>query len=117
MKPLEDSGIYEAFIPGLGTGELYKFAITTKDDKILFKADPYAFSAEFRPGTASITTDISGFSWSDEKWMEKRKHTEPEKLPWPFMRSIWAPGERPAGRKRMAIIHIRRRPTSWPTMW
>ena len=75
MKPLEDSGIYEAFIPGLGTGELYKFAITTKDDKILFKADPYAFSAEFRPGTASITTDISGFSWSDEKWMEKRKHT------------------------------------------
>lgn len=48
MKPLEDSGIYEAFIPGLGTGELYKFAITTKDDKILFKADPYAFSAEFR---------------------------------------------------------------------
>ena len=81
MKPLEDSGIYEAFIPGLGTGELYKFAITTKDDKILFKADPYAFSAEFRPGTASITTDISGFSWSDEKWMEKRKHTEPEKAP------------------------------------
>lgn len=117
MKPLEDSGIYEAFIPGLGTGELYKFAITTKDDKILFKADPYAFSAEFRPGTASITTDISGFSWSDEKWMEKRKQTEPEKLPWPFMRSIWAPGERPAGRKRRAIIHIRRRPTSWPTMW
>ena len=81
MKPLEDSGIYEAFIPDLGTGELYKFAITTKDDKILFKADPYAFSAEFRPGTASITTDISGFSWSDEKWMEKRKQTEPEKAP------------------------------------
>lgn len=35
-EPLEDSGIYEAFIPGLGTGELYKFAFTTKDDKIPF---------------------------------------------------------------------------------
>ena len=65
MKPLEDSGIYEIFIPGLGVGELYKYAVTTAEGKILFKADPYAFSAEFRPGTASITADISGFSWED----------------------------------------------------
>ena len=81
MKPLEDSGIYEVFIPGLGIGELYKFAITTRDDKILFKADPYAFSAEFRPGTASITADISGFEWTDEKWMQKRKAADPVKSP------------------------------------
>ncbi len=81
MKPLEDSGIYELFIPGLGTGELYKFAITTQEGKILYKADPFAFSAEFRPGTASVTTDITGFHWDDEKWIQARKQSVPEKSP------------------------------------
>ena len=73
MSPLADSGIYETFIPGVGLGELYKFAITTQDGKILFKADPYAVHAEFRPGTASITRDISGFQWKDNTWMAKRE--------------------------------------------
>ena len=81
MKALEDSGIYEAFVPDLGTGALYKFAITTKEDKIIFKADPYAFSAEFRPGTASVVTDISDFKWGDEKWMTARKSSDPVKSP------------------------------------
>ncbi len=81
MSPLADSGIYEAFIPGVGLGELYKFAITTQEGKILFKADPYAVHAEFRPGTASITEDITGFKWDDAAWMEARKKADPVKSP------------------------------------
>lgn len=81
MTVLEDSGIYETFVPSLSVGELYKFAITTKTGKVLFKADPYAFSAEYRPGTASVTADISHFKWTDAKWMEKRQKTEPTKSP------------------------------------
>ena len=81
MSPLADSGIYETFIPGVGLGELYKFAITTQDGKILFKADPYAVHAEFRPGTASITEDISGFKWEDAGWMDARKKADPVKSP------------------------------------
>ncbi|RHT41773.1 1,4-alpha-glucan branching protein GlgB [Clostridium sp. AM30-24] len=81
MSPLADSGIYEAFIPGIGLGELYKFAITTQEGKILFKADPYAVHAEFRPGTASITEDITGFKWDDANWMEARKKADPVKSP------------------------------------
>ncbi len=81
MKALDTSGIYECFIPDLGNGELYKYAITTKSGKVLFKADPYAFQAEFRPGTASITCDISGFKWSDETWMKKREALVPEEAP------------------------------------
>ena len=73
MKVLETSGIYEAFIPGLKEGELYKFAITTQSGKVLFKSDPYAFGSEYRPGTASITRDISGFQWKDNTWMTKRE--------------------------------------------
>ena len=81
MTVLEDSGIYETFVPSLSVGELYKFAITPKTGKVLFKADPYAFSAEYRPGTASVTADISHFKWTDAKWMEKRQKTEPTKSP------------------------------------
>lgn len=81
MKPVADSGIYELFVPGLGVGQLYKFAITTHTGTILFKADPYAFSAEYRPGTASVTADIRGFKWNDSKWMESRAGTDPVKAP------------------------------------
>ena len=81
MRVLETSGIYECFVPNLSTGALYKFAITTQAGKVLFKADPYASYAEFRPGTASITNDLSGFKWSDDSWMKKRTERVPEESP------------------------------------
>jgi 1,4-alpha-glucan branching enzyme len=77
MTLLADSGIWEAFVSGLSVGELYKYAITTKSGKILFKADPYAFQSEYRPQTASVTADLSGFQWKDLAWMEKRKTKDP----------------------------------------
>ncbi len=77
MDCLEDSGIFELFIPDLGTGELYKFAITTTSGKVLFKADPYAQYAEYRPGTASIIVDTEGFKWTDSGWIEKRDNMNP----------------------------------------
>ena len=81
MKVLADSGIHEVFVPGLGVNELYKFAITTTTGKVLFKADPFAFEAEYRPGTASITTDLSGYQWGDSRWLEKRSTADPVKSP------------------------------------
>jgi 1,4-alpha-glucan branching enzyme len=77
MTSLAESGLWEAFIPKLGAGALYKYAITTESGKLLFKADPYAFEAEYRPQTASVTADLSGFIWNDQKWMEKRKKEDP----------------------------------------
>ena len=73
MTCLADSGIWEAFVPGLSVGALYKYAITSQSGKMLFKADPYAFEAEYRPQTASVTTDLSGYVWNDDAWMAKRK--------------------------------------------
>ena len=98
MQPLADSGIWEAFVPGIATGDLYKYAITTKSGKILFKADPYAFSAEYRPGTASVTTDISGFQRSDDAWMEKRGSADPLNAPisiYEFHLGSWRRKNRP----------------------
>lgn len=81
MTQLAQSGIWECFIPGMAPGELYKFAVTTQSGKILFKADPYANCAEYRPGTASMTTDIEAYRWTDGQWMEKRSQSDPVTRP------------------------------------
>ena len=73
MERLGPGGIYAVFIPGVGVHELYKFMITTPYGERLYKADPFANSAELRPGTASRTVDISGFKWSDDVWMKERE--------------------------------------------
>ncbi len=77
MQVLETSGIYERFVPGIKPGELYKFAITTQTGKVIFKADPFAQYAEYRPGTASITAFNDSFRWSDSIWVQKREATNP----------------------------------------
>lgn len=77
MQVLETSGIYERFVPGIKPGELYKFAITTQTGKVIFKADPFAQYAEYRPGTASITAFNDSFRWSDCIWVQKREATNP----------------------------------------
>ena len=41
MEPVGQSGIWDLFIPGIGEGELYKFAIETQDGEVILKADPY----------------------------------------------------------------------------
>ena len=81
MEKLGPVGIWGKFIPGVGTGEMYKFLITAQDGRKLYKADPFANFAEYRPGTASITTDLNGFVWEDGKWMEARDGKDMKKEP------------------------------------
>ena len=52
MEKITD-GIWERFVPGGQTYDAYKFAVTGADGVVRLKADPYAFHAETRPGTAS----------------------------------------------------------------
>jgi 1,4-alpha-glucan branching enzyme len=81
MTKLGDIGIWGLFIPGVGEGSMYKYLITTKDGRKLYKADPYANFAQKRPETASIVTNLEGFAWKDQKWMEKRDSENFEKRP------------------------------------
>ncbi len=81
MKRLGPGGVHSLFIPGVGTGELYKFLITTPDGRKLYKADPFANYAQLRPETASITTDLSDFTWTDKEWIEKRDKKDVNKEP------------------------------------
>ncbi|MBR3366376.1 MAG: 1,4-alpha-glucan branching protein GlgB [Lachnospiraceae bacterium] len=81
MTKLNDGGIWMRFIPGVGEGHQYKFLITAPDGEKLYKADPYAASTELRPGNASMTTDLSGFRWTDTRWMNARAKKDPNKEP------------------------------------
>lgn len=76
MEKLGPGGIHSLFIPDVAVNELYKYLIITQEDEKLYKADPFANYAEMRPGTASRTTDLSQFTWSDHTWMRERDKTK-----------------------------------------
>ncbi len=52
-------------------GDCYKFAITTQNGNILYKADPYARYSQLRPDTASIIYDEE-YQWNDQLWQQKQ---------------------------------------------
>lgn len=66
-------GIWECIADDVNIYDCYKYAIRTKDGRILDKADPYGFHCETRPGTASKVYEIDGFEWSDKKWKDKQR--------------------------------------------
>ena len=68
------SGIWEGFVGGAQAGELYKYLIETQDGTTFYKADPYAFSAECPPGTASRLLDVSKYEWSDAAYTKYRNN-------------------------------------------
>lgn len=75
MRTMGQSGIWELFVPGLSEGAKYKFEIETADNQLKIKADPYAYSGELRPSTASVIANIDRFQWEDQSWLEHRsKH-------------------------------------------
>ena len=45
------------------------------------KADPFAFHAETRPGTASKLYDLSGYQWGDRAWLDYRAKNAPYRRP------------------------------------
>ncbi|MGP6206678.1 1,4-alpha-glucan branching protein GlgB [Cuniculiplasma sp. SKW3] len=80
MFRIENTGFWSLFIPDIGENELYKFFIITQEGKTLVKSDPFGFSYELRPGTAS-KTHTSRFKWRDRKYLEKRFVFKVEKSP------------------------------------
>jgi len=47
------SGVWELFLPKVALGQLYKFELIDCHGNLRLKADPYAFSSQLRPDTAS----------------------------------------------------------------
>ena len=80
MKRVGRSGIWEIFIPDLGAGLRYKFAIQQGDGRWVDHADPLAHHTEIPPLTASVLFE-SQFQWSDTDWIAKREKFESWRRP------------------------------------
>ena len=79
MRKVGEDGVYEVFVPGVTEGMMYKYYIRTPDGRELYKADPYAFASEKRPGTASKVAEIEGYRWGDSEWLTNRKKFDVQK--------------------------------------
>lgn len=80
VKRKDGSGIWEAFFPKMDLGVIYKYSIQTKKSETLEKIDPFAFSFEIPPKSASVVTS-TWYKWSDRNWMKKRHQINSLKKP------------------------------------
>ena len=76
-----EHGLWERFIPGLKQFDAYKYAVTSAQGKTVLKADPYAFHAETRPGTASKLYDLPDYRWGDGAWRAGRASAPIDRSP------------------------------------
>ena len=77
MRLHPGNGIWETFIPGVGSGTKYKYEMLDKDGSLLpVKADPFCNYHEPPPGNASIVYE-SQYDWQDSSWM-RRRSMQPE---------------------------------------
>jgi 1,4-alpha-glucan branching enzyme len=73
MRKHIPGGVWELFVPDMGVGTLYKFAVKQLGGRVVEKCDPYGFAAEVPPRTANIVTDLNSYTWQDSDWLADRE--------------------------------------------
>jgi 1,4-alpha-glucan branching enzyme len=72
LRPKYQSGIWEGYLPGVGSGAIYKYHILSRHNGYrVDKTDPFAFYNEVPPKTGSIVWDLT-YTWNDQEWMSRR---------------------------------------------
>ncbi|MEQ6901895.1 1,4-alpha-glucan branching protein GlgB [Nocardioides sp. YIM 152588] len=64
-------GVWETFVPGVGSGTGYQFLVHGADGVWRYKADPFAAWAEVPPARASRVF-ASEHVWTDDEWIAAR---------------------------------------------
>ena len=72
MNKIDESGVYEIFIPNVKNYQTYKYHILNALGQYVDKQDPFGYFSEMRNGSCSKLFDIDGFIWHDKKYMSKR---------------------------------------------
>ncbi|MBO9577482.1 MAG: 1,4-alpha-glucan branching protein GlgB [Microbacteriaceae bacterium] len=88
------SGVWEAFVPGIGPGDTYKFAIRGAGGDWSLHIDPLARWTQTPPDTASRVV-ASGYAWGDEDWLARRAGSDPHTAPmsvYELHLGSWKPG-------------------------
>ena len=78
MQPVQQSGIWDIFVPRVKAGDLYKFAVETSQGYTVLKADPYGNQSQLRPDNASVVADIRYFDWTDQAWRKAHQEKKTE---------------------------------------
>src|SRR5207248_10756187 len=94
MRSLGGTGVWELFVPGVGDGTKYKYAICGRDGTWRDKADPLANYAERPPATASVVY-TSRYAWNDAAWLTARAERQPVREPMSIYEvhlGSWRPG-------------------------
>lgn len=73
MRILGSSGVWELFIPGMRSGEMYKYEIVGEGGGLFLKTDPYGSYFEAPPNNATIVYDHSNYEWGDKEWLLERE--------------------------------------------
>ncbi|WP_341926810.1 1,4-alpha-glucan branching protein GlgB [Nocardioides psychrotolerans] len=71
MRQLGQSGVWELFVPAVGSGTSYKYVVLGADGEWREKADPMASYSEIAPATSSVVFE-SRHTWQDDAWMKAR---------------------------------------------
>ncbi|GAA1930415.1 1,4-alpha-glucan branching protein GlgB [Nocardioides lentus] len=80
MRQLGTSGVWELFVPDVGSGAHYKYAVLGSDGVWTDRADPLAGWAQEPPETASRVFE-SSYAWGDDAWMAARAERQPVAAP------------------------------------
>ncbi|MGH9118144.1 MAG: 1,4-alpha-glucan branching protein GlgB [Acidimicrobiales bacterium] len=75
MRAVGASGVWELFVPKVGSWARYKYEIVTQDGRVVLKADPLAQFSERPPGSASVVVR-SGYEWGDQEWLDRRSSAD-----------------------------------------
>jgi 1,4-alpha-glucan branching enzyme len=76
LKKIHPLGVFEGFVPQAILGQRYKYNFKNAFGVYVQKADPFAFSAEVRPQTASVIASYKGYRWRDQDYLEQRNRNE-----------------------------------------
>ncbi|MBA6294598.1 1,4-alpha-glucan branching protein GlgB [Colwellia sp. MB02u-9] len=73
MRKHLSSGVWEIFLPNVAASASYKYEIADQNFQIQpLKADPYTFSMQLAPETASKVMQNSDYQWQDQQWINER---------------------------------------------
>ncbi len=75
MRSLGSSGVWELFMPAVGSGARYKYEILGADGNVRQKADPVGRWSEHPPATGSVVYR-SQHDWGDAEWLAGRAATD-----------------------------------------
>ena len=67
----DEDGVWSLTAENAAVYDAYKYVVTGADGRTVWKADPFAFHAQTRPGTDSKVYDLSEYGWHDGAWREK----------------------------------------------